>query len=243
MKIKKIKILLYDVESFPNLAYIWGKYEQNAIGDFVKERMVVCFSWKFLGEKSVHHLALPMFKGYNKSRPNNKALVKQLHKLISSADIVVAHNVDKFDDKMSNTDFIKNGLLPPPPHRTIDTLKVARKYFAFNSNKLDDLGQALGLGRKVRTGGFSLWVGCMEGKKTAWRRMKFYNNGDVVLLEKILLREAPWMTDYPDLRGGGNECVVCAGADFQSRGVYRTRISVGTRYQCKGCGHWTKRIK
>ena len=42
---------------------------------------------------------------------------------------------------------------PPSPYKTIDTLKIARKYFGFNSSKLDDLGRVLGAGEKVRHGG------------------------------------------------------------------------------------------
>lgn len=234
-------VLLYDVETSPNLAYIWGKYEQNALGDFIEERQIISVAWKWLGEKKIHVMALPMFASYSRDPHNNRALIVRLHKLFSRADIVVGHNVVCFDDKMSNTGFIKHGLPPPPPHQSVDTLKVARSKFRFNSNKLDDLGAFLKLGRKVRHRGFELWVRCMRGEKRAWSIMKKYNKGDVALLEKIYLRIRPWMTNHPSMTAldGLDGCPLCRSKKIKPHGW---RIAAGTkrrRFRCDDCGKWS----
>jgi hypothetical protein len=230
------KILLFDVETSPNISYTWGKWEQNVI-EFIKERQIICFAWKWLGEKQSHSLGLPDFPGYKKNPDDNKALILELHKLISRADIVVGHNVDGFDDKRANTDFIKHNLPPPPPHKTIDTLKVARGKFQFNSNKLGDLGKFLGLGSKVEHWGFELWRRCMAGDPQAWSLMKRYNRGDVDLLEAVYLRERPWMTNHPNLNkpDGHVGCPKCRSVNFLKHGWNVNRWGSAPRFRCKDC--------
>lgn len=191
------RVLLIDIESSPNLSWIWGKYEQNALGDFISERQIIAYAWKWLGDKDVRVRSLPMYPGYKKNKHNNKALVADLHKLYSEADFVVGHNVSAFDEKMINTEFIVHGFKPPKRHRLLDTLLMARKYFRFNSNKLNDLGKRLKVGRKAHTGGFDLWAGCMNGNKKAWKTMEIYNKQDVVLLEKVFNKLKPWLNRPP----------------------------------------------
>jgi hypothetical protein len=237
----RTRVLLFDIETSPNIAYIWGKYEQDALGDFVKERQIISFAWKWLGEKIVRVLALPMFKGYKKHPDDNRELITRLHKIISAADVVVGHNVDEFDDKMANAEFISYGLPPPPPHKTVDTLKVAKAKFRFNSNKLGDLGRRLGLGKKVDTGGFELWAGCLRGNRKSWARMMKYNKQDVVLLEKIYLKLRPWMGNHPDMNAidGKIGCPICKSPNLQSRGWSISGSGRRKRFQCKACSKWS----
>lgn len=239
-----MKILLLDVECSPNIAYIWAKYEQNALGDFIKERQVISFAWKWLGEKDVHVLALPDFKGYKKNPDDNKALIMRMYELVCQADLIVGHNLDLFDDKIANTEFLLLGLQPPPPHKTVCTLKAARHNFYFNSNKLGDLGFRLGFGKKVDTGGFELWAGCMRGDPKSWLKMKKYNKGDVVLLEKIYLRIRPWMKGHPNVNAldGHVGCPTCRGVKLQRRGWQVVGNGRRQRFQCQNseCGKWSK---
>ena len=238
-----MKVLLYDVESTPNLAHVWGKYEQNVLGDFVKERQIISVAWKWLGKSEVHVLTLPMFKSYKRNPEDNRELIEAFYKVISDADIAIGHNIDDFDDKMFNTEAIKHGLTPPQPHKTVDTLKVARRYFRFNSNKLDDLGKFLKLGKKLKHWGFELWVRCMKGDPKAWSLMARYNKKDVVLLEKVYLRLRPWMVNHPDMNliDGHIGCPYCRGTHLRKGGWNYAKGGNSRRYQClaKGCGKWS----
>ena len=204
----------------------------------MKERQIISFAWKWLGEKEVHVLALPNFPGYRKNPDDNRALVRKLYDLISRADILVGHNVDGFDDKMANTDFICAGFPPPPAHKTVDTLRVARERFRFNSNKLDDLGARLGLGRKVKTGGFSLWAGCLRGYPKSWDLMMRYNRQDVALLEKVYLRLRPWMKNHPDMNAADRHigCPVCRSLKMVRWGRQINAHGISIRYMCRDCG-------
>lgn len=227
------KILFYDIETSPNLGYVWGKWEQNVI-EYQSEWELLSVAHKWMGERAVQAIG--------QDTKTEKEIVEHVHGLFTEADIVVAHNGDKFDQRKMNAKFIEFGMDPPEPYKTIDTLKVARKYFAFNSNKLDDLGNILGVGRKVSTGGFELWKGCMRGDPAAWKKMLRYNKQDVALLEKIYLKLRPWMDNHPALNMLSDKpsaCPKCNVEDkMQARGWANTKVSKKRRYQCQGCGGW-----
>ncbi len=108
--------------------------------------------------------------------------------------------------------------------------------FKFSSNKLNDLGEYLGVGKKVDTGGFKLWLGCMNGEKKSWLLMEKYNIQDVNLLEAVYQKLIPWADNTPLMKDG----LVCnkCGGEVQFRGAYITRTHIGKRYQCKKCGSW-----
>jgi hypothetical protein len=237
----QVKVLLYDVETSPHIGYTWNKWETDVI-EFVKEKQIISFAWKWLGEREVHCLSMPMFKSYKKNKDDNSALIAELHKLFCEADVTIGHNVCAFDDKISNSEFVLHGLPPPPPHKQIDTLKVARKYFKFSSNKLGDLGQRLGVGGKVDTGGFSLWLGCIAGNPKSWALMEKYNKFDVVLLEKIYLKIRPWLATHPDMNGKDDHvgCPTCRSVDMKPRGWATSKGGIKKRrYQCAECGSWS----
>lgn len=228
------RVLLYDLETGPNLAYVWGKYQQDVIR-FQSEWQLLSFAYKWLGEKSV--------KAEAQDTQTEEELVAKLHSLLDEADIVIAHNGDQFDQRMANAKFIEFEMDPPSPYRSVDTKKVARRYFRFTSNKLDDLGDKLGLGRKAQTGGFDTWLGCMEGNQTAWNKMKRYNKQDVALLEKIYLRLRPWTENHPNVAVIANEpdgCPKCGSDELQKRGTRQTNTQTYQRYQCQGCGGWCR---
>lgn len=236
------RVLLYDIETVPNLAYVWGKWEQNVIR-FESEWHMLCFAYKWLGEKKTHVVALPDFAGYKKDPTNDYHLVKKLWELFNEADVVIAHNGDRFDQRMSNARFIYHGFTPPEPYRSIDTKKVASRYFRFNSNKLDDLGEFLGLGRKLETGGFDTWLGCMNGDARSWRLMTQYNKQDVVLLERVYLHLRPWMDNHPGINiitGMLSTCPKCGEGPLHKRGFKHTKTLKYQRYQCQKCGGWSQ---
>ena len=235
----KTRILLFDIETMANLGFIWGKYEQNVI-QYQKEWYMLSFAYKWLDEKTTYVKALPDFKGYAKDMTNDKLLVKSLWDLFDEADIVIAHNGASFDVKKANAKFIEHGFKPPSPYKVIDTKLIAKRYFNFNSNKLDDLANILGLGRKIDTGGFDLWLGCVANKKASWNKMKTYNKHDVVLLEKVYLKLRGWIAPTRTaIRDGRCSAPDCGSTHIQFRGT-ETRANgvIVKRVQCQTCGKW-----
>ena len=235
---QRAKILIFDIETQPNLSYTWGKWQQDVIR-FKSEWEMLSFAYKWLGERKTIAVGRDKF--------SEEALVLRLRQLFDEADVVIAHNGNSFDVKMCNAKFIEFGLTPPSYYKSIDTKLVAKRYFRFNSNKLDDLGNILGLGRKIETGGFDLWLGCMQGDKKAWKKMLAYNKQDVVLLEKVYLKLRPWIDNHPGinlLEGRPEACPKCGSGPLQKRGTIKTtKVALIQRYQCQNCGGWSQARK
>lgn len=236
------RIVLLDIETAPNLGWVWGKYDQNVIA-FHSTTYILSFAYKVLSEAAITVRALPDYKNYSKDMENDKLLVQDLWSVLDEADIIVAHNGDAFDIKRSNARFVVHGLPPPSPFKTIDTLKIAKKHFKFESNKLDDLGQYLGVGEKMSHTGWKLWRGCMEGDPKSWERMKEYNVQDIQLLEGAYLRLRPWATTHPNLNLYGTgvnslQCPSCSSDRIQKRGFSYAITQVRQRLHCKACGAW-----
>jgi len=237
------KILFYDIETAPNLAYVWGQYDQNVVQQY-REWYLLCFSYKWEGQKTTKVVSLPDFADvYAEDPENDIAVAGALWKLFDEADIVVGHNGDRFDMRKANARFAFHDLTPPTMPLQIDTLKVARKYFMFNSNKLGDLGQHLGLGNKEATGGFELWAGCMRGDEKSWQTMKKYAKQDVDLLEAVYKRLRPWMNNHPNralLDNRPDSCPTCGYHDLIRRGNRSTKTTQYVQYQCKSCGAYCR---
>jgi hypothetical protein len=232
----KAKILLYDIETSPNLGYTWEKYEQNVI-TFTKEWEILTFAYKWAGQKAVKVVTRKDFKD-----KTDKSITKALHSVLSQANVVVAHNGNSFDNKKSRAKFIEHGLGPTPPFAQIDTKLVARRHFKFNSNSLDDLGKLLKVGRKVKHSGFELWERCMAGSPSAFKEMAKYNKQDVLLLERVYNKLLPWIAGGPNmgtLLHRPEACPKCGGT-LQSRGVFHTTTAVFPRYRCNDCGGWSR---
>jgi hypothetical protein len=232
------KIVLLDIETAPSLGWVWQKWQTNVI-DFKQDWYILSFAYKYLGEKEVHVRCLADYPGYADEKENDKALVSDLWKLMDRADIIIAHNGDDFDIPKVNTRFISHGMHPPSPYKSVDTLKIARRVFKFDSNKLDELGRYLGIGRKLPHTGFHLWQGCMQGDPEAWKTMKDYNGQDVTLLEQVYFLMRPWAKTHPQVNQGElHTCPKCGSYRVQRRGYSYTLLRKKQRFQCQECTGW-----
>jgi len=233
-----VKILLLDIETSPNLAYVWGIWEQNVnVNHMVSSSSTLCWAAKWLDDKKV------MFDSVHES--TEKQMLRRIHKLLDEADVVVHYNGKKFDIPTLNKEFLLNGMPPPSPYKQVDMLHVARGKFRFQSNKLDYVSKQLGSGGKVKHAGFELWVKCMAGDKEAWRSMKRYNMGDVLELEKVYLKMLPWIGHHPNhgAHADAPVCTNCGGKRLQRRGTAVSSAGRYARFQCADCGTWMRGTK
>lgn len=233
------KILYFDIETAPNVGYTWGMWEQNVI-EFTEEWKMLCFCYMWEHEGKVHKVA-PDYTAKGWKYQDDLAVVKELWKLLDEADIVIAHNGDRFDIRKANARFVQLGLGAPTPYVSIDTKKLASRYFMFNSNSLNNLGQHLGLGEKVKHDGFEMWLGCMAGVKKWWDLMLKYNVQDVALLQKVYYALRPFMKNHPSVLTSDDPdiaCTTCGAVHYQKRGVKRTNAGIEyQQYQCEN-GHY-----
>jgi DNA polymerase elongation subunit (family B)/predicted RNA-binding Zn-ribbon protein involved in translation (DUF1610 family) len=229
-----MKILLLDIETAPNTAYVWGLFKQNiSISQLVDSSAMLCWAAKWLDEDEV------MFRSIMTGK---KGMLKTIHKLLDEADAVVHYNGSRFDIPTLNKEFLEAGMPPPSPYAQIDLLKTARQQFRFPSNKLDYVGRALKLGRKTSHEGFELWIKCMNKDPNAWERMEEYNIQDVWLLEQVYYKFLPWIKKHPNIgvhKDTEHTCPNCGSPEVQRRGYNVTGSGKYQRYQCKDCGTWS----
>src|SRR3990167_2208004 len=153
------KVIFLDIETAPSLGWAWAKYDTNII-EFQRTWYLLSFAYKQEGGEIVYR-ALPDYPRYKKNHEDDHDLIADLWKVLDEADIVVAHNGDSFDVKKAAARFVIHGMKPPSTFKTVDTMKIAKKYFKFESNSQKNIGPMLGLGEKAPHMGFPTWRGCM----------------------------------------------------------------------------------
>lgn len=234
------KILLLDIETSPIIAAIWTLYEANAIW-VERDTHLLSFAAKWYGERHVKTYCLPDYPRYKSHMHDDKPLCRDLWKLMDQADIIIAHNGDSFDIKKINARFVLHGMKPPSPYKTIDTLKVARRVFKFDSNKLNNICRYAGIGEKLPHTGAKLWQDCCNGDPKAWRTMRRYNARDVSpMLEGAYDLVKPWMPNHPDLNlyTGGKGCPACQSPHVTKQGLKVSKTRRVQQLKCQACGHW-----
>jgi len=233
------KIAFLDIETAPSIGYVWGKWEQDVI-DFIRDGYVLSYSFKWADKPGVKTKGLPDYpETWEKSKIDDSAIMADLWKDLNAADIIIAHNGDKFDIPTIRTRFTTLGMRPTSPFQTVDTLQIARRMFKFKSNKLDDLGRDLGIGRKMPHTGFHMWQACMAGDLKAWHLMKRYNHHDVLLLEELYYKFLPWAKTHPNVnRGGEPRCIRCGSDNFKREGERFTNLRKKDQFHCLNCGAW-----
>jgi len=191
------KVLVFDIETAPGTCYYWRRKTTYINKEMVIEKPGRVLTWaaKWLGEEDVMSDSILAYGDIE----DDFKVCESLWHLLDEAGIVIAHNGDRFDIKMINARFLVHGLPPTSPYSSIDTLKIARKYFGFDSNRLDELGQDLGIGRKMQHEGMSLWIRCLNGDREAFDTMLRYNEQDVLLLEELYLKVRSYHKTHPNV--------------------------------------------
>lgn len=174
------RILIYDIETSPNIGWFWRSgYKLNIdAGQIIKERAIICVSYKWVGESQVYNLAWD-------SDQNDKFLLEQFVDVLGEADLIVAHNGENFDLKWLRTRALIHGIPMLVNYKQFDTLKLARSKFYFNSNRLDYISKVLGFEGKLDTE-YGLWNDVtFKNDRKALKKMLDYCDEDVRQLEKV----------------------------------------------------------
>jgi predicted PolB exonuclease-like 3'-5' exonuclease len=241
-KIKR-KRLFFDLESSPNIGFFWKSGFKLNIGteNIIKERAIICICYKWEGEKQVHSLNWD-------SKQCDKAMLQKFIKVANQAAELVAHNGDRYDLTWIRTRCLYHGIDMFPNYTTIDTLKISRSKFNFNSNKLDYIAKFLGVGQKIKTE-FSMWRDIvLDNDKVAMSKMIKYCKMDVIVLERVfkaLNAHILPKTNYAMI--GSNErgnCPECGSKQIIVRAHRYTAIG-GKRiqYQCRDCHKYHNKIE
>ncbi len=239
---KAAKILIYDIEISPTLGWVYGQYDTNVL-KVEKQPLLMSISWKWLGDEGEPQCMVISHK--DAQNWNDIDLVMKMRQLFDEANLLVGHNIDRFDNRVMTGKFIDYGLKPPSPCKSWDTLKMARKH-KFGSNKLGDLGDRFGEGTKTKITHADVWYdllfGSAKDSKEASQLMKKYNIQDVALTEKIFYHLMPYYQTGMTLgRLIGHQWVCdCGCSEGQFHGSGFDPVGKYRRWQCNNCGKWMK---
>jgi DNA polymerase elongation subunit (family B) len=238
---KEPKIILWDIETTPIKAYTWDLYPKYLSHDKIDEDWsIICAAWKELGSKKTKAVSI-------QNVGDDYEVVKTLRDVLKDADIIIHHNGDRFDLKKLNTRLIFHNLPPLPKIHTIDTLKEARKVFAFTSNRLDYLAKFLVGEGKIHTD-MTLWLDILKGSKKALKYMVEYNKVDVVRLEQVYEKLKPFMKNHPHvgaLAGHDRNCSCrnCGSNHLKKNGLRVTAAGLMRQeWQCQDCGSYMRTV-
>ena len=234
------KILLFDIETLPMEVYVWGLYKQRISPESVKkEWSIACWAAKWLGDSEI--MGKSVAKNEAVDRLDNSVL-QDIWYLFDKADIVVAHNGDRFDIIRLNFRWSLNGFSPPSHYRSIDTCKQSRKLFASSSHKLDYLNKQFGLTRKIDTQ-YKLWLDCInpDTNGESLEEMLVYCKGDIMALEDLYIKIRPWIKSHPPCGAFiSAEDEVCPNCCSDNLGYSTTDyVTPAGRYvgiRCQSCG-------
>lgn len=247
---RNLRVLFIDLETTPNLMAgfdLWQKYYDPSC--ILKERSLISVSWCWEHDLKMRHASLLDCRTrLEKDVYDDYHVVKVVHELISQADVVVAHNGRKFDMKMFRTRALINGFPPIPEPIILDTFEECKRYFKFNSNRLDYVGQVLGHGKKLKTGQ-ELWNRIVFPKSKrdrddAIRQMVTYNDRDTELLVDVYHTMLPWMQVgkvFNHVLDEHDDCPHCRKSSTLRHSpswTVCTKAYWYKRYRCTSCKGW-----
>lgn len=246
LEARKPKIVTLDIETAPLESYHWGLWDQNiGLEQINTEWTILSFSAKWLGKPRVHYYDTGG-RGKSKVR-DDYDLLKRLWDILNTADIVVAQNGQAFDIKKINSRLLMMGFRPYSPIKIIDTMLVAKKHFAFTSNKLKWMSKHLTVTEKSehkKFPGFELWLECLKDNPEAWAEMRKYNCIDTRATEELYLKVRPWIEGHPNVAAYAEHedmaCPKCGSTHLRRKGTALTQYGRYNRYQCVECGGWSR---
>ena len=234
-KVYKPKRLFYDIETSYNLVKSWriGFNLNINMNDIIQERAIITVAYKWAGEDEV--TVLSWDKGCDKK------LLKEFMPILAEADELVGHNVDRYDTKFLTTRALKHGIKALPKYQSTDTLKIAKRHFMFNSNKLDYIAQFLDIGHKTKHRGLEMWDDIiLRNDEKALEEMIEYNVQDVFLTEEVytkLMEYSIPKVNHQVLTGEGKcGCPECGSKEATLVKTYATAAGTKSRLMnCNSC--------
>lgn len=235
------KVLFLDIETSPMVVETWGLFNQNiGLGQVLEHTTILSYAAKFLGEDTIYY----QDTFYNKNKRDDKKLVKSLKELLERSDFVIAHNGIKFDLPKIRYRVIDNGLKPFSEVQEIDTLRIAKKYLGFDSNKLEHLTHKLCKKFKKKKDrkfqGHALWREFLSGNEEARSEMEEYNKLDILSLEELYVDHlAAYDKLVPNFSAVGDSKLFrcnCGSDAFQPAGFHVTKKSRFEKVKCTKCG-------
>lgn len=235
------KILILDVERLPGITqqYWWdrGDLKQRYIHYETVVRSprttIVCAKW--YDQPDIIELA-------EWDKGGRKRFLRNVHRLMGQADIIVGHNIDNADLPWLAGDLhIEAGLPPLPPRKSIDTLKVLRRQFKSGApfKSLDAICQILGLPSKTdRYDREAMERAVTEKSEADRQRLVAYCASDCVATQALYDWLLPHLPNPPALRVDGKDYLTtCHRCGHDTEPIPRRYLANVLSYSMRRCNH------
>jgi hypothetical protein len=167
-------------------------------------------------------------------------MLRRVWDAYDNAHVVYGHNVDRFDTRNLNAEWLTLGMWAPAPFKILDTLKEARKTFGFESNTLASLTKRLGIDTKTDKYSVEMARAACAGDKAQQKRIKAYNVGDIHASREFVDRLRGWIPSHPHSVVGTIDdrptCSQCWGDNLKPNGTTLAVQLVYKLYRCQDCG-------
>ena len=207
----KRKRLFYDIETSKTVFSGWRTGKQFVGAHQIMEHTkIICISWKWEGESTVHHL------DWGLKKQCDKKLLQKFIPILESADQSIGHNSDGFDLKWIRSRAMFHNIPMSPYFNTIDTYKIVKSICKLPSYSLANCCKYFGLEAKRDSGGDETWNGVQFRKEQeALDTMIYYCDGDIISLEALFQKIRPYSKhkfNYAVLSGNNKGlCPECGG--------------------------------
>jgi len=235
------KVLIFDIETAPILAHVWGLWENNVgLNQIVSDWHVLSWSAKWLGAPESEVMYMDQRNAKNVEK--DKDILEEMWALLDEAQVVITQNGKSFDQRKLQARFLLNDFDPNSSYKHIDVKIESQRLFGFPSHKLEYMTEKVNKKYKKlkhkKFPGHELWTECLKGNPEAWDEMEEYNKHDVLALEEFFTKIAPWGINVNfNLYTDSEEYVCkCGSKDHTKNGFYYTAIGKFQRYRCKSCG-------
>lgn len=231
---KKPKILFYDLETSPLLAYIWRPGKQVVRHTQLKKGRsmwnIICITYCFNDGGPVKALVW--------DNGDCSKIIKAFDKIIAQSDITIGKNSDRFDTKHLNVHrmLTQDYGMPEWTAHTDDLEKQIRRHFALPSYSLDYLSELLGFGGKIKME-FQDWIDIVEHNKNyekSLKKMVFYGKKDTRDTRAIWNKLSKHFRPKFNMASfaGDHVCTNCGSSNIRKNG---TRTCGKTRKQAWYC--------
>lgn len=194
-KLRQPKVLILDIEISLAVAYVYPARRKQYIGatQYKHKQFMLSAAWRWYGQKRIYSASLvDDKKRFKRNFRDDYHVVRELFNAIEEADVIVGHNSDSFDIKHINRFALLHGIGVRPDQVSVDTLKVARKYFNFPFNSMKEIAKELRIQQKE---GLSeeTWQAAADGDPKAIKRIEKYNRNDVEVQTQMFERLLPYI--------------------------------------------------
>lgn len=232
------RVLILDVERLPGITrqYWWdrGDLKNRYVHYETVERLprttICCAKWY----DSPDVITLCEW-----DKGGRKRFLREIHSLMSRADIIVGHNLDAADVPWLKGDLhIEAGLPPLPPYKTVDTLKVLRREFKSGApfKSLDAFCQIVGIPAKIDRYDREAMERAVAGSTEDQDRLAAYCAGDVIATQGLLDFLRPHISNHPHLFvDGKDKLTVCNRCGGDTEPIARRYIANVISYSMRKC--------